>query len=284
MDKTALHRRFFADVIAASSGAAKKDPRIAEAFAEIPREKFLGPGPWKIFTRSGNVETPTNDPALLYQDFVVAISPERGINNGQPSLHALCFAALNIQPGETVLHIGAGWGYYTAILSRLVGNQGKVIAYEIERDLAESARANLAEFRNVVVEARSGTNGSLPEADGIYVNAGATSPPDIWLDALRIGGRLLFPLTPGETPKSPVGAGAMLLVTRKASDLFGAKFLSSAAFIPCAGARDEETAQKLAEAFYRGGVANVRSLRRSGPPDESCWVAGNGWWLSTREG
>jgi protein-L-isoaspartate(D-aspartate) O-methyltransferase len=52
-------------------------------------------------------------------------------------------------------------------------------------------------------------------------------------------------------------------------------------FIPCVGARDEEMASKLAEAFQNGAMKNVRSLRRNSAPDETRWCAGNGWWLST---
>ena len=67
----------------------------------------------------------------------------------------------------------------------------------------------LAEFPYVTVHGRSGTEGPLPECDVLYVNAGATGPLDVWLDALRPKGRLLFPMTPGE------GAGAMLLITKQ---------------------------------------------------------------------
>ena len=73
-------------------------------------------------------------------------TPSRGINNGQPSLHAASIEALAIAEGETVLQIGAGAGYYTAILAHLVGPAGKVIAYEIEPDIAGRARENLACF------------------------------------------------------------------------------------------------------------------------------------------
>ena len=48
-----------------------------------------------------------------------------------------------------------------------------------------------------------------------------------------------------------------------------------------AGARDDETAQRLTEAFKRDDLRNVQSLRRGTPPDETCWCAGSGWWLST---
>ena len=123
------------------------------------------------------------------------------INNGQPVLHAVGLSALNPQPGETAIHIGAGTGYYTAVLARLMGPSGKVFAYEIEPALAELATANLADMENVTVYQRSGAEGTLPACNLIYVNAGATAPLDIWLDALLPGGRLLFrsrPMGPAE--------------------------------------------------------------------------------------
>lgn len=282
MERLEAHRRFFAELITASSGMPKGDGRLAEAFATTLREKYVGPGPWKIFTASGYIETPTDDRAFLYQDVVVALAAERRINNGQPVLHAICLAALNVNASESVVHIGAGTGYYTAVLARLAGKNGHVTAYEIERDLSERAASNLNEFSNVEVKRESGAAGSLPECDAIYVNAGATAPPDNWLNALRVNGRLLFPLTPADGPGGMPGAGAMLLVTRLQTG-FAARFVCPAAFVPCTGARDEETAAKLSAAFKKRNWRDVRSLRRDSQPDESSWCAGNGWWLSTRE-
>jgi hypothetical protein len=57
-----------------------------------PREHYLGPGPWKVFTLRGYIQTPSDDAAFVYQDVVVALDEERRINNGQPTLHALCLA------------------------------------------------------------------------------------------------------------------------------------------------------------------------------------------------
>jgi hypothetical protein len=58
---------------------------IETAFAEVPREDFLSPGPWPIFRmRQAYVPTPTADPVYLYTDDIVGIVPERHINNGQP--------------------------------------------------------------------------------------------------------------------------------------------------------------------------------------------------------
>jgi protein-L-isoaspartate(D-aspartate) O-methyltransferase len=280
VNRLGAHRRFYADLITASAGAAKNE-QLKDAFACTPRERFVGPGPWKIFAGGNYVETPTDDPAFLYQDVVVAIAPERRINNGQPVLHAISLAALNVKPGEKVLHVGAGTGYYTALLARLTGPTGTVVAYEIEHDLAQNAIQNLVDLSNVTVQERSGSQAPLPVCHAIYVNAGATAPLNVWLDALQLNGRLLFPLTPADGPGGMPGAGGLLLVTRTGTDRFDARFVCPAMFVACSGARDEETAQKLSVAFKRGDLRNVRSLRIDSQPDETCWCAGNGWWLST---
>ncbi len=289
MESAKSHRDFFAQLVTSAANASKND-RLREAFATTPREQFVGPGPWKIFAGGNLVETPTSDPTFLYQDVVVALAPERHINNGQPVLHAMCLAALNIQPGESIAHIGAGTGYYTAILAKLTGHTGSVIAYEIEADLAARAAANLADVPNVTVENRNASDGPLPPSDVIYVSAGATGPLDTWLDALRTNGRLLFPLTSSDGPGGAPGPGAMLLITRSQNaspdasatptEILSARFLSAAIFIHCTGARDDATGAKLAEAFKRGDARNVRSLHRHTAPDSTAWCAGNTWWLS----
>jgi protein-L-isoaspartate(D-aspartate) O-methyltransferase len=273
MDRIEAHRLFFAKLITANAGIAPGS-EIEAALASTPREQFVGPPPWKIFTRSGYVESP-DDPALLYQDVVVSLGGEGPFNNGQPTLHAFCLAALDLKKGERVVHVGAGTGYYTTLLAKLVGETGAVEAYEVVPEFARRAVDNLAEFPYVRVHSRSGAEGPLPECDVLYVNAGATGPLDVWLDALRLKGRLLFPMTPNE------GAGAMLLITKQEDGGFAARFLLQAQFVPCIGARDETTAQRLSDAFRNSGWTKVKSLRRNNAPDESCWFAGDGWWLST---
>lgn len=279
VERLEAHRTFFANLITSTAGV--PNGRLTAAFAATPRERYLGPGPWKVFTGGGYITTPTDDAAFLYQDVTVALSEEGKINNGQPVLHAVNLATLNPQPGDTVVHIGAGTGYYTALLEQLIIPGGQVLAYEINPALAERARANLADLPEVTVYAQSGTDGLLPTCNIIYVNAGATAPLESWLDALRPGGRLLFPLTP-DGPGGTPGAGGMLLVTQTPAG-FGARFIMPVMFIPCVGARDDETAKKLADAFHRGDMKNVRSLRRHTVPDDTCWCSGNGWWLSTKE-
>ncbi|MDC6168716.1 protein-L-isoaspartate O-methyltransferase family protein [Paucibacter sp. XJ19-41] len=276
MSTLTAHRRFYARFIVASAGAS--DERLVAAFEAVPREDYVGPGPWPVFIGSGYLPTISDDPGLLYQDVLIGLAPERGINNGQPTLHARCLAAVAPAAGETVVHIGAGSGYYTAVLAHLVGPDGRVLAYEIEADLAARARQNLAwAGERVEVMAASASAGPLPACDVIYVNAGATHPPAAWLDALKIGGRLIFPLTPD------TGMGCMLRITRLGERSYAATALMRVAFIPCIGARDLAASQSLAAALERQSLGAVRSLHRDSSPDASVWCAGPGWWLSTAE-
>jgi len=278
MSALADHRRFYANHILGSEDS--PNPAVIEAFARVEREHFLGPGPWLVFNGSGYLPTMSDDPRLLYQDVLVGISTERGINNGQPSLHARCIAACAPQRGELVVHIGAGTGYYTAILAELVGREGAVIAYEIEADLADEARRLLApDWPQVRVACASATEVALPAADVIYVSAGATHVPDAWLDALKPGGRLVLPLTPDR------GYGPMLLITRRGDDAtrYAARSLMQVSFIPCVGARDAAASAALRDAIDTHSLRAIRSLRRHTPPDETVWCAGKGWWLSTAD-
>jgi protein-L-isoaspartate(D-aspartate) O-methyltransferase len=277
VDRLETHRQWFARLVTANAGVPLTEDKLIAAFACTPRERFVGGGPWRVFTRLGYIQTPSADPALLYQDITVALKSEAQINNGQPSLHAACIANLGVKEGETVVHVGAGTGYYSAILATLAGPTGRVFAYEIDQDLAAQATSNLAEYSTVEVLHRSGTESPLPACDVVYVNAGATAPLSAWIDPLRAGGRLLFPLTPAQ------GVGFILLVTRRTSNRLGAQFVCSTMFTPCIGARDDETAQRLSEAFAGGGIGTVRSLHLDSSPDATCWFAGRGWWLSTLE-
>jgi protein-L-isoaspartate(D-aspartate) O-methyltransferase len=152
-----------------------------------------------------------------------------------------------------------------------------VIAYEIEPHLAQRATANLAALPQVRVRAVSGAAPPLPDCDVIYVNAGATHPVAAWLDAMRIGARLMFPLTADD------GAGCMLLVTRRSQRGYAARGLMRVAFIACIGARDAAQSRALQQAFAAHSEHTIRSLRRDGPPDASAWCAGPGWWLSSDE-
>ena len=128
-------RRAFAKQVMAAGGVS--DPRVEAAFAAVAREDFLGPGPWQIVRWGGGYRTtPDPDSVYLYTDDVIGILPERNLNNGQPSLHAALIVAAVPQPGEHVVHVGAGVGYYTTILAELIGAEGRVTAIEFDAELA----------------------------------------------------------------------------------------------------------------------------------------------------
>jgi protein-L-isoaspartate(D-aspartate) O-methyltransferase len=269
----AKRRQAYAAEITRRAGV--RDPRIEAAFAAVPREEFAGPPPWRVGSGGIFGQTTSNDPARLYDDVLVAIDAKRGINNGQPSLHAQSIDALGVKEGDTVVQIGTGAGYYTAILALLAGPEGRVVAYEIEPDIAGRARANLARYSQVEVRARSGVE-DVPEADAIYVNAAASHPLRAWLNALKVGGRLVFPL------QAASSSGAMLMITRpERGDAWPARFLTGVVFIACEGAQDRAIARRLDEAFRRGGSGQVRSLRFGAEPRRSDWLRGDGWALST---
>jgi len=248
---------------------------ITMAFQTVHRENFVGRPPWKIISPEGQFRGTSENTADLYQDVLVALDAEKGLNNGQPSLHAFCLNALAPRKGEHTIHIGAGTGYYTAILAELVGRSGQVDAYEIEPELAHQAALNLAAFQRVRMHARSGADAPLPECDVLYVSAACAEPLPAWLDALAHGGRLLLPMEPAGL------SGRMLLVTKQSEQRYGARFLCAVQFVACIGAQNSKAARVLEEAFSRGNWESVRSLHRDGHPDESCWCAGQGWWLST---
>ena len=81
-------RRVYAHYVTAHGGV--EDPRVRDAFAAVERERFLGSGPWQVVVPHGYVSTDTADAAVLYQDILIGLVPEKGINNGEPSLHAQC--------------------------------------------------------------------------------------------------------------------------------------------------------------------------------------------------
>jgi protein-L-isoaspartate(D-aspartate) O-methyltransferase len=268
-------RAFFARYVAAAGGV--RGSRIEQAFALVKREDFAGVGPWSInIPFTGYIETPDDDIAFLYQDTLVALDAKKGVNIGQPSAHARWLGALALREGEAVLQVGAGSGYYSAILAHLVGRNGRVYAYEIDLDLAARASRNLKGLPQATVQARSGIADDLPKVDAIYVCAGITQPCWAWLDALRPGARLILPL------QTEGAMGGMLMITRaEQRAIWPARFVSKAAFISCSGPQDAETGRRLITAFANGGAESVRSFRLDEPTDATCWFAGDGWWLST---
>ncbi len=275
-------RRFYAEelrYIASLRGEA-----LVEAFATVPRERFLGRGPWELIgqARGGRRLTPDSDPRHLYHNVLVPIDPERHLNNGSPSLWAVLLDELAPAPGEAVFHLGAGTGYYSAIQAELVGRGGHVLAAELDAELAARAAANLEPWPWVEVRAGDGTLLDPGPVDVIVVNAGVTHALPVWLERLRPGGRMLLPITGDGFPAG--GFGGALRVEHKSKGL-AARFVSRVGIYPCAGARDPERAAQIARAFAERELASltVRSLRTDEHSEQqTCWLHTPGFCLSTQ--
>jgi protein-L-isoaspartate(D-aspartate) O-methyltransferase len=194
-------------------------------------------------------------------------------------------SSAGVRSGDHVVHVGAGLGYYSAILSHLVGSSGKVTAIEFDPSLAQAAESHFADAENVSVIRGDGGAVSFEAADVIYVNAGATRPADIWLDRLKDGGRLILPLTARKTmPPTHVGPvtrhGAVFHVERQGGEFY-AKWVSAVGVYPCEGGRDECSEAALDAALQAGGWQNVTRLYRTDDiPTEKCWLRASGWALA----
>src|SRR5437016_7547605 len=134
--------------------AGLRSAALVRAFGTVRREDFLGPGPWKILVPSNLLayrDTPDGDPRHLYANVLVALDASRLLNNGEPAALARWLDTLDLAPGERLLHVGCGVGYYTAIGAEAVSRDGSVLGVEIDPELAERARRNLAPYANVAV-------------------------------------------------------------------------------------------------------------------------------------
>jgi protein-L-isoaspartate(D-aspartate) O-methyltransferase len=266
-------RTLYASMMALASGS--DDPRFERAFELVRREAFVGPGPWHISVYQRTVLTPSADPSFLYQNVLVRLDGEKGINNGEPFLHASWLGAVAPRPGETVCHIGAGTGYYTAILSVLTLRGGSVHAFEIDARLAAMARDNLAPFEGVRVIAGDATQLPLPPSDLIYVNAGGAAPPMSWLQALRPQGRMIFPWRPS------LDDGLAIIVSRRQAG-FSVKPLMASYFIPCVGAPGTDECTKTPDSI---GAWSARSLWLTAErePDDTAVAIYKHLWFSSAE-
>jgi protein-L-isoaspartate(D-aspartate) O-methyltransferase len=282
------YRRFFADEIEAV--ARVQTPVLVEAFAVTPRDRFLPPGPWTILAdaeyAAGAVAnapaatrtTPDADPRRVHHNIAIAIDAERRLFNGQPSTLAAWCDALRIAPGARVLHVGAGLGYYTAILAYAAGAAGSVVAYEVDDALAGQAARNLAPYPHVHV--RCGDASAIDDGpfDAILVNAGVTHPLDVWLDRLGAAGRMVLPVTvPIAGPGNTLGKGLVFTIEKDVDSSLRARVSGVVAIYSAVGIRDEAMTATIGQALQAGPArwTTVTRLRRDPhEPASSCWLHG----------
>ncbi|HYG26334.1 MAG TPA: protein-L-isoaspartate(D-aspartate) O-methyltransferase [Caulobacteraceae bacterium] len=207
-------RAMVADVQQLSAAGAVGLPRqlsgrVLDAMGEVPRHLFV----------------PQAEQDRAYHQTALEIGHEATIS--QPYIVALMTDLARVQPGERVLEVGTGSGYQAAILSRL---GAQVHTIEIVPELAEQARARLADlgYPNIEVRAGDGYRG-WPEAapfDAILVTAGATHiPPDL-VAQLSPGGRMVIPVGPDGDSQQ------LAVVTRDLKGRVSERRLGKVLFIP----------------------------------------------------
>jgi protein-L-isoaspartate(D-aspartate) O-methyltransferase len=277
------YRRTYAETIA--SNAELKTPALVDAFASIPREMFLPPGPWVVVGEqdAGRVprQTPSGDPRFVYENVAVAIDPARRLFNGSPSFLAKMIDRLALRRGSRVLHVGAGLGYYSAVMAYVVGRSGSVVALEIDEALAAAASTNLSTMPWVHTLCADGAAVGGP-FDAILVNAGVTHPQDAWLDALAPEGRLILPLTVDMPAMGPtLGKGVMAMIIRTTEGALLAEILSFVAIYSAIGLRDPDIEARLGQALRRTSFPNLTRLRREAHESSpECWLHAGHFCLS----
>ena len=172
-----------------------KTPRIIDAFRVVKRADFM---PEEV-----------KDFAELDQ----AISIGRGQTIYQPLTVAFMLEQLQPEPGDKILDVGSGSGWTSALLGRIVGTKGTVIAVEAIPELKEFGEQNAAKYNKGQVKfiLGDGSKGYEKEApfDRILCSAAAQKEaPSAWKEQLKIGGRIV----------TPVGSSIWLLVKKSAAE------------------------------------------------------------------
>lgn len=189
---------------------ALKTLAIIDAFTAIDRADFIT----------------SKEKTLVYQDHPLPLGLGQTIS--QPSTVAFMLEQLQLQRGDKVLDVGAGSGWTTALLGKLVGKDGRVIGLEILPELAERAQANLAQYSLLQVEVRaiSGYEGLASEApfNKILASAAANELPEALPAQLAPGGRLILPVK-----------NSLVLVERSTKNKFSHREFPGFAFVPLLG-------------------------------------------------
>lgn len=154
-----------------------RDSRVLTAIGRTPRERFV-----------------SQDLQLeAYCDTALPIDCEQTIS--QPYIVARMTEALALTGHETVLEIGTGSGYQSAILAQLCA---KMVTIERFPELSRTARSVLNDLglHNIEYHVGDGSLGYPERApyDGIIVTAASPDVPAPLYDQLRMGGRLVIPV------------------------------------------------------------------------------------------
>ncbi|WP_073177082.1 protein-L-isoaspartate(D-aspartate) O-methyltransferase [Flagellimonas flava] len=207
MKDTLKHKGMRNQLAQILEGKGISDTKVLEAIKTIPRHLFLDSG--------------FEDHA--YQDKAFPIGAEQTIS--QPYTVAFQTELLQIKPNDSILEIGTGSGYQTAVLLHL---RAKVYTIERQQELFKKTQLFFRKmhYRPKKVIFGDGYKGLPEEApfDGIIVTAGAPMVPKALLSQLKVGGRLVIPVGTEEQ--------TMTLFTRKSEKEFEKQELGAFRFVP----------------------------------------------------
>ncbi|MBR1132803.1 protein-L-isoaspartate O-methyltransferase family protein [Bradyrhizobium iriomotense] len=263
MSDLAAARARYVELIARRERISSK--RLLDALASVPREDFLGRGPWRIKSEAARSYrlTPDADPVHLYENVLVAIDARRQLDTGLPSLWAHLIDVLDIRERDRVVQIGCGLGYFSAVLSEIVGPKGRVHAIECDERLAARATNYLHPYSNVEVVHGDGCEALDESVDVIIVHAGFPYPHPLWLQSLRPRGRLLVPLTQRDRE------GAVIKITRRAKG-FEAEAVQQIRIFPGQGRGVTALDDRVADWWQRASALaplRFRGLEQGLPSD-----------------
>ena len=178
---------------------------VIHAFEIVPRAGFLPAG------------------ARMRSGYDGPLDIGHGQTNSQPRTVADMLTLLAVEPGQRVLDVGSGSGWTTALLSVLVGEQGRVYGVELEPDLVAFGRANITAYHNATVAQADAEVLGLPDLapfDRILVSAEPHVLPQALVDQLGPHGLMVIPV-----------AGRMVLVERVGDEVRTSKH-GSYRFVP----------------------------------------------------
>lgn len=184
------------------------DERVLEAMRNVPRHLF----------------TEAEYTHLAYEDQSLPIGHGQTIS--QPYIVAYMTQTLIAKEIETVLEIGTGSGYQTAVLAQLIP---RVFTVERIPELSRSARILLKKlgYKNIHFRSSDGSSGwkQFSPYQAIIVTAAATTVPQKLYEQLAPKGRMIIPLG---------GQGAVQRLTLVTPSLRGPKLqaLLGVQFVP----------------------------------------------------
>ncbi|GAB1232637.1 protein-L-isoaspartate O-methyltransferase [Ferrigenium sp. UT4] len=191
------------------------DPRVLELLKVVRREQFVPPA----------------SKALAFVDTEIPLG--HGASMWTPKLEARALQALALQATDSVLEVGSGSGYLTALLARMAA---QVTSVEIEPELSAQAARNLATHHidNVNLQVGDAAQGwGEAEYDAIVLTGSTPVLPPAFKQQLKIGGRLFAVV--GDAP-----AMQAQLITRTAADTFETRTLFETNVTPLRNALQPE--------------------------------------------